>query len=128
MNNPESDIRMATGTPMDSLITTECLQCNYQGPIAHNKAVPDFVCSDCLDAFEREDAPWEFLVTMGDITVNECLDMDDKCGHEGTEEDYISIQQVEWRCQRCGKTVHSAEVTYDEHHDIRVGGCGGRCL
>ena len=63
MNNPRQDIRMAVGPPMPSLVT-ECLQCGYQGPIAHNKAIPDFVCPDCLDAFEREDAPWEFAVTL----------------------------------------------------------------
>ena len=28
-------------------------------------------CPFCVDAFEREDAPWELAVTLGDISVDD---------------------------------------------------------
>jgi hypothetical protein len=40
------------------------------------------VCSDCLDAYECEDAPWELAVTLGDINV------DDEDLRPGFEDDY----------------------------------------
>ena len=74
-NDPGAkDIRMAVGPPMEpGIITSECLHCDYQGPVgvgAINHTI-DFDCPFCLDAFEREDAPWEFAVTMGDIDPKE---------------------------------------------------------
>lgn len=95
---------------MDSgIVTTECLGCDYQGPIGIVDHVLDALCPDCLDAFEREDAPWELAVTLGDINPR------------------ASIQHT-WECQRCGEVVFPEDVTYDEHHDLRAGGCGGRVL
>ena len=65
-----TDIRMAVGPPMEpGIITSECLHCDYQGPVgvgAINHTI-DFDCPFCLDAFEREDAPWKYAVAMGDI-------------------------------------------------------------
>ena len=60
-----TDIRTAVGPPMDSISTAECWHCDAQGPVAFEDWA--IVCFDCLDAFEREDAPWEFAVTMGSI-------------------------------------------------------------
>lgn len=87
------------------------LQCEgCDGPTAlDNDDNRNFCCAFCLDAFECHDAPWELAVTLGDINPRD------------------SIQHT-WECQRCGEVVFPAAVTFDEHHDIREGGCGGRCL
>jgi len=29
-----------------------------------------------------------------------------------------------WYCSNCGKTLHPGEVTFEEEHDRRIGGCG----
>jgi len=51
----------------------DCTHCNYQGelvdyefPLGKYGKVYGIICSDCLDAIEREDAPEELAITLGD--------------------------------------------------------------
>jgi hypothetical protein len=97
MNTPRTDIRMAVGPPMDSISTSECWHCDSQGPVAFVDWA--IVCFDCLDAFEREDAPWELAVTLGDIDLKEraraCTNFA-RCPRYGTPTDFNF-------CQYCGE-------------------------
>ena len=34
------------------------------------------------------------------------------------------LRQSYWYCNNCGITLHSGEVTFEEEHDKRIGGCG----
>lgn len=33
-----------------------------------------------------------------------------------------------WYCETCKSTVDAVNVTYEETHDVRAGGCGGRVV
>jgi hypothetical protein len=58
----------------------------------------------------------------GRAVVDPCPDCDELATRESARPS--KEQETPWWCSTCNKEVPGVEVTYDETHDLRAGGCG----
>ena len=67
---------------------------------------------------EKKQELFNYLQQEHDIMLMECdfNEIEKILGREP--------RQSYWHCDNCGETLHPGEVTYEEEHDRRIGGCG----
>jgi hypothetical protein len=119
---------------MATLINRECWTtdgCLRWGKVIEHRLEPTpAVKVRYDDGAERWCAATSIKLTLPEV-LKECLDLADYWhgkAHDVMTEIDNSPSPSQWLCEGCNTPVQSMHVTYEETHDVRAGGCGGKCV